>query len=110
MITDTILTQAAAELATAMNESLPDPKECVHQFFPKFEKKIKRLTRRANHPILYSSLQSIASILLVVIIVFCSVLAVSAEARATVFGWAKEQYQSCYEYFFEGEIVTQDRT
>lgn len=105
MINDTMLRQAAAELAIAMNESLPDPKECAHQFSPKFEKKIKRLTRRTNHPIIYRSLRRVASILLVVVIGFCSVLAVSAEVRATVLGWVKEQYQSLYEYFFEGETV-----
>ena len=94
MINDTMLRQAAAELAIAMNESLPDPKECAHQFSPKFEKKIKRLTRRTNHPIIYRSLRRVASILLVVVIGFCSVLAVSAEVRATVLGWVKEQNQS----------------
>jgi len=104
MINDEMLKQAAAELATAMNESLPDPEECVHQFSPEFEKKIKKLTRRANHPIIYRSFRSVASVLLVIIIGFCFVSAASAEARATVFGWVKEQYQSLYEYFFEGEI------
>lgn len=29
MISDAMLQQAAEELATAINESLPDPKECV---------------------------------------------------------------------------------
>jgi len=105
MITDTMLMQGAAELATAMNESLPNPQECDHRFSPRFEKRIKQLTRKTNYPILYRCLRSIASVLLVVIIGFCSVLAGSAEARATVFGWVKKQYQSLYEYFFTGEIV-----
>ena len=48
MINDAMLKQAAEELAIAINESLPDPKECVYQFSPKFEKKLKRLTRRAS--------------------------------------------------------------
>ena len=46
MISDAMLQQAAEELATAINESLPDPKECVFQFSPKFERKMKRLTIR----------------------------------------------------------------
>lgn len=109
MINDMILSQAAAELAAAMNESLPDPKECVHQFSPKFEKKIKRLTRRVNHPIIYRSLRCAAGVLLVIVIGFYSVLAVSAEARAAVFGWIKEQCQSLYEYFFEGDTVDPEK-
>ena len=64
MISDAMLQQAAEELATAINESLPDPKECVFQFSPKFERKMKRLTRRANHPILYRNLRMAASVYL----------------------------------------------
>lgn len=105
MISDEMLKQAATELAMAMNESLPDPEECTHQFSPEFEKKIKRITRRANHPILYRSLRNVASVLLVIAIGFGSVLAISPEVRAAVFGWVKEQYQSLYEYFFEGDSV-----
>lgn len=104
MITDKMLAQAAAELATAINESLPDPKDCTHEFSAEFERKMKRITRRANHPILYRTLRSVASIILVITIGFGSVLVVSAEARAAVFGWVKEQYESFYEYFFEGEV------
>lgn len=104
MINDAMLKQAAEELAIAINESLPDPKECVYQFSPKFEKKLKRLTRRANHPILYRSLRMVASVLLVFMIGFGSILTVSTEARAFVFGWMRVRYESMYEYFFEGEI------
>ena len=46
MITDKMLAQAAAELATAINESLPDPKDCTHEFSAEFERKMKRITRR----------------------------------------------------------------
>lgn len=104
MISDAMLQQAAEELAIAINESLPDPKECVYQFSPKFEKKLKRLTRRANHPILYRSLRMVASVLLVFLIGFGSILTVSTEARTFVFGWMRVRYESMYEYFFEGEI------
>ena len=104
MISDAMLQQAAEELATAINESLPDPKECVFQFSPKFERKMKRLTRRANHPILYRSLRMVASVLLVFMIGFGSILTVSTEAREIVFGWMRVRYQSMYEYFFECEV------
>ncbi len=104
MITDEMLAQAAAELADAINESLPSPSECTHQFSPRFEKNMKRLIRRANHPTVYRALRSVVSILLVIMIGFGSTLAVSAEAREIVFGWVKQQYENFYEYFFEGEV------
>lgn len=96
MITDEMMAQAASELADAINESLPAPSECTHQFSPRFEKKMKRLIRRANHPTIYRALRSVASILLVIMIGFGSTLAVSAEAREIVFGWVKQQYENFY--------------
>ncbi len=42
---------------------------------------MKRLTRRANHPILYRNLRMAASVLLVFMIGFGSILTVSTEAR-----------------------------
>ena len=65
---------------------------------------MKRLTRRVNHPILYRNLRMAASVLLVFLIGFGSILTVSTEARTFVFGWMRVRYQSMYEYFFEGEI------
>lgn len=103
MITDEILAQAAAELADAINASLPAPEECQHQFSAKFERKMNRLIYRTNHPIQHRILRSAASILLVILLGFSSVLAVSVEAREAIFGWVREQYESFYEYFFEGQ-------
>ena len=104
MITDEMLVQAAAELADAINESLPNPSECSHQFSPRFEKKMRRLIRKSHHLIFYRTLRTVASIVLVILIGFGSTLAVSAEAREIVFGWVKQQYENFYEYFFEGEV------
>lgn len=104
MITDEMLAQAAAELADAINESLPNPSECNHQFSPRFEKKMKRLIRKTHHPVFYRSLRTVASIVLVIMIGFGSTLAISAEAREIVFGWVKQQYENFYEYFFEGDV------
>lgn len=105
MITDEMLAQAAAELADAINESLPNPSECNHQFSPRFEKKMKRLIRKTHHPVFYRSLRTVASIVLVIMIGFGSTLAISAEARENVFGWVKQKYESFYEYFFEGDVT-----
>ena len=43
VLTDELLQQAAAELATALNDSLPPPNECQHKFSDGFEEKIQSL-------------------------------------------------------------------
>ena len=78
-----------------------DPKT-QHKFSPEFEKKIKKLERKANHPIVYRSLQRIASIILVCLIACSAWLTVDAEARAAFFGWVKEIYETYFVYRFEG--------
>lgn len=103
MISDALMAQAAAELANAMNESLPKPDVCKHSFSPRFERKMRHLIRRANHPVIYGALRSVASIVLVIIIGLGSFQAVNVEAREFVFGWVKQQYQDFYKYFFVGE-------
>ena len=105
MITDEMLAQAAAELADAINQSLPIPSECTHQFSSQFEKKMKRLIRKSDHPIFYRTLRTVASIVLVILIGFGSTLAVNAEAREIVFSWLKQQHENFYEYFFEGDVT-----
>lgn len=106
MITEEMLAQAAAELAEAINECLPEPSECNHQFSPRFERKMKHLIRKSNYPILYRTLRSAAIFILVIMIGFGSILTASVEARAIVFGWVKQQYENFYEYFFEGKAET----
>ena len=43
--TEELLQQAAAELATALNDSLPPPDECQHKFSDAFEEKMQSLIR-----------------------------------------------------------------
>ena len=45
VLTEELLQQAAAELATALNDSLPPPKECQHKFSDSFEEKMQALIR-----------------------------------------------------------------
>lgn len=106
MITDEMLAQAAAELADAINASLPDPDECRHTFSAEFERKMKRLIRKTNHPILYPLMRNVAAIVLVILIGFGSVLAVSAEAREAFFGWLSQLHGTFYEYYFDGESTS----
>lgn len=43
MLSEEILKQAAKELALALNESLPKPEQCQHQFSDEFERKMQLL-------------------------------------------------------------------
>ena len=43
MLSEELLKQVAEELALAMNESLPKPEECQHQFSETFESKMQLL-------------------------------------------------------------------
>ena len=45
VLTEELLQQAAAELATALNDSLPPPNECQHKFSDVFEEKMQALIR-----------------------------------------------------------------
>ena len=45
VLTEELLQQAAAELASALNNSLPPPKECQHKFSDAFERKMQSLIR-----------------------------------------------------------------
>ena len=43
MLSEELLKQAAEELALALNESLPKPEQCQHQFSEEFERKMQCL-------------------------------------------------------------------
>ena len=103
MITDEMLEQAAAELAEAINSSLPAPDKCSHHFSVSFERKMKRLIRKNSHPMVYRTTQAVACIILALCISFGSLLALSPKARAMVYSWIRQQYESFYEYFFVEE-------
>lgn len=104
MITDEMLEQAAAEFADAIDMRLPNPGDCTHHFSRRFERKMRRLICRVEHPALYRILRSAACIALVMMLGFASVLTISTEARAAVFGWVKQQHGNFYVYFFDGKV------
>ena len=45
VLTEELLQQAAAEMASALNDSLPPPNECRHKFSESFEQKMQTLIR-----------------------------------------------------------------
>lgn len=81
-----------------MMELLPE-----HDFSPDFERKMKKLIRRANHPIRHRVAQAAACFLLAALLSGCTVLAISPEARAAFVGWVREVSEGWFVYHYTGE-------
>ena len=110
MISDQRMKAAADGLFQAMLDSLPDEDRCATEFSSRFERKMKHLIHRVEHSTRYRVLQKVASIALVILIGFATVLAVSPSARAAFFGWVMEQYESFTKYYFEGMVQEESAT
>ena len=106
MIPEDMLRAAAEKSCKIYSDKLEENYDAnlEHEFSHEFEKKIKKLKYRANHPILYSSLRRVAVVLLVIFIGSGTWLSVNAEARAAFFGWVKEIYETYFVYRYEGEV------
>ena len=104
MITDEMLREAAEESIRVYVKYLEQGynPECQHKFSKNFERKMKKLSRKANHPFLYRSLQRIASIILAIALGGIVWLSVDIDARASFFGWIREIYETYIVYRFEG--------
>ena len=113
MISDERLRKAAQKVEESMLASLPEPEECEATFSPEFERKMKKLIRRTDHPIRHRIMKAVACFLLVVLVGGGSVLTLSAEARATFVGWVRDIYQSyetwfVYHFVGESDTVSED--
>lgn len=103
MISEEMLRSAAAESRTIFVEHLErdfDPAH-AHTFSPAFMRKIKKLTRRADHPAFYHGLQRVASVFLAMLIGASVWLTVDIDARAAFVQWVREVYEESilYRYF-----------
>lgn len=86
-----------------------DP-EYRYEFSLDFEKKIKKLKRRADNHIFYQSMRRIAIFILALLAVGTIWISVDADARAAFFGWISEITDSYFEYHHEGVIGNTDET
>lgn len=102
MITEEMLKVAAIEADQVIRGSLPAPEELGHEFSHSFQKKMRRIFRRANHPVLYKLAKSVACFVLAVILTGGAWLTVDAEAREAFIRWVKETYSIYSVYHFEG--------
>lgn len=105
IITEERLAQAILEYDDLLMASLPDPSECVHVFSASFERRMKKLIRKADHYVAYRVLKYAAAILIAFLLSASMFLSFNAEARATVVNWVKESFEGAYRYFFTAEDV-----
>lgn len=104
MIGEERLRAAAAEADQALLNSLPAASECEHEFSKPFEKRMRRIARRARHPSLYRLPKQAACVFLIVVLAGASWLTLDVEARAAFFAWAKARYEHFVGYRFVGGV------
>lgn len=101
---DEDLKRAASAVCDAMLAALPDPAECNHVFSAEFEEKMDLLiAKEERRSKTRKILQRVAAAALAVVIGIGAWLAVDQEARAAVFRWIREVYESSVLYRFTGE-------
>lgn len=72
-------------------------------FSASFERKMKKLISRVDHPIRHRIIQTAACFLLAVLLSGCAALAISPEARTAFVGWVREVYETWFVYRYTGE-------
>lgn len=92
-----ILDAARQEYGSLLAE-LPE-----HEFSPGFEKKMRRLVRRADHPVGHRVARAAACLLLAALVGGGGLLVLVPEARAAFVGWMRDVYQTWFVYQYEGE-------
>ena len=108
MITDDDIKKAAEAYANAYMAAID--KEFAdappHQFSPEFERKIEKLTRKLEHPILFRLSRPLYRAAAVIIVLFLSSgvwLSIDAHAREAIFGWIKNTVEHYFVYNYEGD-------
>ena len=99
-----VMLDAARQEYGALMAEMPE-----HTFLPAFERKMRRLLRRANHPLRRRIIQTAACLLLAAFLSGCAVLTVSPGARAAFMGWIKELRQEWFSYRYAGEADSSPR-
>ena len=104
MVTEEMLKNAAVEVERALLQALGEEAQ-PHEFSAEFEKKIKRLTRRAEHPVRYRMLRYAAVVILVLATLFGTVMAASPDVRAAVVGWFRTAFYGPYAHYDNVDVT-----
>ena len=91
MITGEMLKDAAAEAERFLLGQLPE-EETSHSFSEKFERKMKRLMARAEHPVRFRAARCVAAVLLLTVMLSGSVLLLSPKVRASAMEWIRIRF------------------
>lgn len=112
MITDEMLHSAAARSCEIyIDHLLTDYDPHHHSVVSKgFERKIRRLKRRADHPIYYQAMRRVAAIIVAVIVGGIVWLSIDINARAAFFGWIQQIVDNYLVYHFEGETQNEEES
>jgi len=84
--------------------------EYRHEFSFAFEKKIKKLKRRADNPVLYHLMRRIAVFVLALLAAGTIWISVDTDARAVFFGWIREISGGYFEYHHSEETANTDES
>ena len=98
MISNEFIRQATEEYLEESMPAIPAENEIDHVFSDRFEKNMKSVIRKNNHPQLKRVLRMAASFALVILISGGSVMALSPTARAAVMGWLFGQEGTVFSY------------
>lgn len=105
MMSEEELRRAAIAWEQDRLEQLPEPQDCNRQFSPQFEREMKKLIRRTDHPLQYWLGKAVACLLLAVCL-GSSILLFNSDARAAFFGWSRKVFDTFLEYRYTGENVS----
>ena len=95
MIDEIQLKNSLAEAEIYLTRAVEDGK---HEFSPKFTRFIKKLIYKEKHPIAYYFKNSVASIILALLLGGTIILGVSKTARAAVLAWLSDFYEGTFLY------------
>lgn len=98
MITDEMLAQAADAYVQIMVDHIPDFPEYSHAFSARFERRMRKIIRRGNHPVLYRTMRVAGYAVAVLVISFMMLMAANPSARAAVMDWIRDVYASFYSH------------
>ena len=108
MISNEFIRQATEEYHEESMSAIPTENEIDHVFSNRFEKNMRSVIKKNNHPQLNRVLRMAASFALVVLISGGSVMALSPTARAAVIGWLFGREADAYVYRSTGSDTNND--